>query len=46
MITNIAANVENINNPLKESIELFERQLEALRKDLLEIVRSTIKKGD
>jgi|SRR5690606_8885237 len=44
--SNIAANVENINNPLKETIELFERQLEALRKDLLEIVRSTIKKGD
>lgn len=27
--SNIVANVETINNPLKETIEMFERQLEA-----------------
>lgn len=37
--TSIAANVENIHNPLKETIEMFERQLEIARKDLLEIIR-------
>lgn len=41
--SNIAANVENIHNPLKETIELFERQLEALRKDLLDVVKSNIR---
>lgn len=40
--SNIAANVETINNPLKETIEMFERQLEAARKDLLEIVKNNI----
>jgi len=40
--TSIAANVENIHNPLKETIEMFERQLEIARKDLLEIIREKI----
>lgn len=40
--SNIAANIENIHNPLKETIEMFERQLEALRKDLLELVKNKI----
>lgn len=40
--TNISANVENINNPLKETIEMFERQLEATRRELLEIVKGRI----
>lgn len=44
--SNIAANVENIHNPLKETIEMFERQLAAARKDLLEIVRQNISKKD
>lgn len=37
--TSINANVENINNPLKETIEMFERQLAALSKELLEVLR-------
>jgi len=44
--SNIAANVETINNPLKETIEMFERQLEAARKDLLEIVKNNITRSD
>lgn len=40
--TSIAANVENIHNPLKETIEMFERQLEMARKDLLAIVKDKI----
>lgn len=40
--SNIAANIENIHNPLKETIEMFEKQLVALRKDLLELVRNKI----
>ncbi|GAA4145923.1 helix-turn-helix transcriptional regulator [Sphingobacterium kyonggiense] len=44
--SNIAANVENIHNPLKETIEMFERQLAAARKDLLEIVRQNISTKD
>ena len=35
--TSIAANVEKIENPLKETIEMFERQLQATRKELLEL---------
>lgn len=42
--SNIAANVENIHNPLKETIEMFERQLEAARRDLLELVKQNITK--
>ncbi|WP_209582197.1 helix-turn-helix domain-containing protein [Sphingobacterium siyangense] len=42
--SNIVANVENIQNPLKETIEMFERQLEATRRDLLEIVKQNITK--
>lgn len=37
--TSISANVENINNPLKETIEMFERQLNNLAKELLEVLR-------
>ncbi|MBD3903338.1 helix-turn-helix transcriptional regulator [Chryseobacterium sp. Ch-15] len=44
--SNIVANVETINNPLKETIEMFERQLEAARKDLLEIVKNKINRND
>ncbi len=44
--SNIVANVETINNPLKETIEMFERQLEAARKDLLEIVKNKITRND
>ncbi len=36
--TNLSANIETINNPLKETIEMFERQLEALRKELVEVL--------
>lgn len=44
--SSIAANVENIHNPIKETIEMFERQLAAARKDLLEIVKQNISKKD
>lgn len=40
--SNIVANVENINNPLKETIEMFERQLEQARKELLEVVKQNM----
>lgn len=40
--TSIAANVEKIENPLKETIEMFERQLEATRKELLSIVKEKL----
>lgn len=40
--TSIAANVEKIENPLKETIEMFERQLEATRKELLAIVKEKL----
>lgn len=40
--SNIVANVETLNNPLKETIEMFERQLQAARKDLLDIVKNNI----
>src|SRR5690606_23603869 len=36
--TNIAANIETVNNPLKETIEMFERQLEIVRRELMEIL--------
>lgn len=35
--TNIAANVENINNPLKEIIDTFERQLEIVERNWLKL---------
>lgn len=38
----IVANVENINNPIKETIEMFERQLEQARKELLEVVKQNM----
>lgn len=44
--SNIVANVETINNPLKETIAMFERQLQEARKDLLEIVKNNIGRND
>ena len=44
--SNIVANVETLNNPLKETIEMFERQLQAARKDLLEIVKNNISQNE
>lgn len=44
--SNIVANVETLNNPLKETIEMFERQLQAARKDLLEIVKNNITRNE
>lgn len=41
--SNIVANVENLHNPLKETIEMFERQLELARKDLLDVVKSNLR---
>ncbi|MCX2681903.1 helix-turn-helix transcriptional regulator [Galbibacter sp. EGI 63066] len=38
--TNIAANIETVNNPLKETIEMFERQLEIVRKELIDVLKS------
>lgn len=43
--SNISANVETINNPLKETIEIFERQLEIARKELLEVLKEKINNG-
>ncbi len=40
---NIVANVENLHNPLKETIEMFERQLEQARKDLLDVVKGNLR---
>lgn len=37
--TNMAANIENINNPLKELIEVFEKQLNEVRKELVEALK-------
>ncbi|MHA7129241.1 helix-turn-helix domain-containing protein [Algoriphagus namhaensis] len=37
--SSINANVENINNPLKETIEVFERQLEKLREEFIKILK-------
>ncbi|UGU15391.1 helix-turn-helix domain-containing protein [Sinomicrobium kalidii] len=38
--TNIAANIETVNNPLKETIEMFERQLEIARKELMDVLKN------
>lgn len=38
--TNISANIETVNNPLKETIEMFERQLEVVRKEFIEVLKS------
>lgn len=38
--TNLAANIETINNPLKEVIEAFERQLEIIRNELITTIKS------
>jgi Predicted transcriptional regulators len=37
--TNMAANIENINNPLKELIEVFEKQLSEVRRELVEVLK-------
>ncbi len=42
--SNIVANVENLHNPLKETIEMFERQLEQARKDLLDVVKGNLRR--
>lgn len=44
--SNIVANVETLNNPLKETIEMFERQLQSARKDLLDIVKNNITRNE
>jgi transcriptional regulator with XRE-family HTH domain len=41
--TNISANVENINNPLKEIIDIFEKQLRELRNELFEVLKEKSK---
>ena len=37
--SSINANVENINNPLKETIEVFEKQLEKLREEFIKVIK-------
>lgn len=37
--SSINANVENINNPLKETIEVFEKQLEKLREEFIKAIK-------
>ncbi len=37
--TNISANIETVNNPLKETIEMFERQLKVVREELIEVLK-------
>ncbi|SDA90982.1 Helix-turn-helix [Algoriphagus alkaliphilus] len=37
--SSINANVENINNPLKETIEVFEKQLEKLRDEFIKVLK-------
>ncbi|WP_233530587.1 helix-turn-helix domain-containing protein [Gelidibacter salicanalis] len=37
--TNISANIETINNPLKETIELFEKQLKIAREEFLTVLK-------
>ncbi|NCU05224.1 MAG: helix-turn-helix domain-containing protein [Chitinophagaceae bacterium] len=37
--TNLSANIETVNNPLKETIEMFERQLEIVRSELIEVLK-------
>lgn len=37
--SSINANVENINNPLKETIEVFEKQLEKLREEFVKVLK-------
>lgn len=38
--TNISANIETVNNPLRETIELFERQLKIVREELVDIIKN------
>jgi transcriptional regulator with XRE-family HTH domain len=37
--TNISANIETINNPLKETIEMFERQLKLAREEIIKALK-------
>lgn len=37
--TNISANIETINNPLKETIELFEKQLKIAREEFMTVLK-------
>lgn len=37
--SSINANVENIHNPLKETIEVFEKQLEKLREEFIKVLK-------
>lgn len=41
--TNLSANIETVNNPLKETIEMFERQLAIVRKELIEVLKNNKK---
>lgn len=38
--TNISANIETVNNPLKETIELFERQLKVVREEFIDLIKN------
>lgn len=38
--TNISANIETVNNPLKETIELFERQLKVVREEFIDVIKN------
>lgn len=38
--TNISANIETVNNPLKETIEFFEGQLKMVREELIEVIKN------
>ena len=37
--TNISANIETVNNPLKETIELFEKQLKMAREEFMTLLK-------
>lgn len=39
--TNISANIETVNNPLKETIELFEKQLKTAREEFMTLLKKS-----
>jgi transcriptional regulator with XRE-family HTH domain len=39
--TNISANIETVNNPLKETIELFEKQLKMAREEFMLLLKKS-----
>ncbi|WP_418637285.1 helix-turn-helix domain-containing protein [Winogradskyella sp.] len=39
--TNISANIETVNNPLKETIELFEKQLKMAREEFMTLLKKS-----